>query len=73
MYQEVVPHPGLTSLTTYRIEYSSEQVRFYMAQGDTIGEEDQPVAEFSGSGVPRTEMYLMANVWWPVWLDRYDP
>jgi len=60
----VLPFDPSAGFHDYRIEWSPGAVRFAV-DGVTR-------AEFT-DGIPSSAMYVMANAWWPVWLDGPTP
>ena len=58
--QYTLPFDPSAAYHTYRIEWSPGRVAFLV---------DGVTYQVWTSGVPRDAMYLMSNLWWPVWLS----
>ena len=60
----VLPFDPAADFHEYRIDYAAGRVRF--------GVDGVPMQEWTAR-VPRNAMFVMANTWWPVWLDGEVP
>lgn len=54
-----LPFDPAAALHDYRIEWSARTVRFCV---------DGVVMQEFRRGIPKNEMFVMANTWWPAWL-----
>jgi beta-glucanase (GH16 family) len=60
----VLPFDPAAAFHDYRIEYGSARVAFYA---------DGLLLHLFKTKLPRTQMYVMANTWWPTWLTGPQP